>query len=305
MVRGSSVAKQASQRTLRQPPPQKGLSWLAAVGIAASALVIGAVLFVVAASPETVGGTTAWSRLGTQDIHSLAFDPDDENRLYFGHHGGLLESTDGGRTWQGGTLRGADAMNVRPTSEDIFQIAGHDLYLESTDGGESWQPVPNDLPSLDLHAFTVDPSDADRAWAYAVGAGLFETTDRGRRWELRQPGNWPLLASHAGADGSVLLGVSEAGLRQSTDGGRTWTLLTAPGGQVTSLAATADGTIYAGTSQGLKRSSDAGETWNPTAFSGVALTIAVSPADPSTVALVDDQTRFFRSPDRGATWRGP
>ncbi len=299
------MARKGHQRTHGRPPRGKGFPWIAATGIAAFAIVIAAVLFVVAASRETVGGATAWSRLGTQDIHSLAFDPDDEDHLYFGHHGGLLESTDGGRTWQRGTLRGADAMNVRPTSEGVFQIAGHDLYLESTDGGQSWQPVPNDLPSLDLHAFTIDPSDADRAWAYAVGAGLFETTDGGRRWELRQPGNWPLLASHAGADGSVLLGVSEAGLRQSTDGGRTWTLRRAPGGQITSLATTADGTIYAGTSQGLKRSSDGAGTWDPTAFSGVALTIAVSPTDPSTVALVDDQTRFFRSNDRGATWRGP
>jgi len=38
---------------------------------------------------------------------------------------------------------------------------------------------------LDLHAFAVDPADADHAWTFAVGFGLFETTDAGRHWELR------------------------------------------------------------------------------------------------------------------------
>ena len=89
--------------------------------------------------------------------------------------------------WQPGALAGADAMNVRVGGGDLMQIAGHEVYLESRDGGRTWDSVPNDLPGLDLHAFVVDPNDAEHAWAFAVGHGLFETTDAGRHWELRAP----------------------------------------------------------------------------------------------------------------------
>ncbi|MGH3717188.1 MAG: WD40/YVTN/BNR-like repeat-containing protein, partial [Micromonosporaceae bacterium] len=124
-----------------------GLAVLAAVGVGAYLLRGG----------EEGPAPSAWATLGTADVHSLAFDPADASHLYFGHHNGLLESRDGGRTWQPGALSGADAMNVRAGGGDLIQIAGHEVYLESRDGGQSWGPVPNDLPGLDLHAFVVDP----------------------------------------------------------------------------------------------------------------------------------------------------
>ncbi|MBA3689113.1 MAG: hypothetical protein H0W81_09840, partial [Chloroflexi bacterium] len=156
------------------------------------------------------GDAVPWSTLGTSDVHALAFNPSDDSRLYFGHHGGLLESRDGGRSWQSATVTGADAMNVA-AGEDRVQIAGHDVYLESTDGGATWQPVPNDLPGLDLHAFAIDPGDADHAWAFAAGFGLFETTDAGRHFTLRQSGNWGYLAAYREGDAAVLLAVGDQG----------------------------------------------------------------------------------------------
>lgn len=39
-------------------------------------------------SPDE-GEPVSWTRLGTADVHSLAFDPADPTHLYFGHHGGL------------------------------------------------------------------------------------------------------------------------------------------------------------------------------------------------------------------------
>jgi hypothetical protein len=254
----------------------------------------------------SLSGATAWATLGTRDVHSLAFDPADARHLYFGHHNGLLESRDGGRTWQPTGLRGADAMNVRPGSGTGLQIAGHNVYQETADGGRTWTAVPNDLPGLDLHAFVTDPADPARAWAYAVGFGLFESADRGRHWELRQPGDWPVLAAARSSARTTLIGVSGNGLGVSADGGRTWQALASPGGQVASLAAAPDGSvIYAGTTTGLYRSVDRGSSWQATDFKGTALTVAVAATDPRVVAIVDDKTRFFRSEDGGASWPGP
>jgi photosystem II stability/assembly factor-like uncharacterized protein len=276
-----------------------GLVAAAALGLAGFAVLLGG-------SGQTVGGATSWATLGTRDVHSLAFDPADVQHLYFGHHNGLLESRDGGRSWQPTGLNGADAMNVRLATGAAFQIAGHNVYLETADGGRTWTEVPNDLPGLDLHAFVVDPADPAHAWAYAVGFGLFESTDRGRRWEARQPGDWPVLAVTRAGGATTLLGLSTNGLGASVDGGRTWRKLAPPSGQIASLAAAPDGSLLgAGTTKGLYRSVDGGTSWQATGFTGTALTVAIAPSDTHVIGVVDDKTRFFRSDDGGATWPGP
>lgn len=270
-----------------------------AVGFAALALVSGG-------GGQTIDGATVWSTLGTRDVHSLAFDPADAQHLYFGHHNGLLESRDGGRTWQPTGLGEADAMNVRTGSGSDLQVAGHNVYMETADGGRTWLPVPNDLPGLDLHAFVVDPADPAHAWAYSVGFGLFESIDRGRHWEHRQPGGWPVTAVTRASGTSTLIGLSATGLGASSDGGRSWRPLASPGGQLASLAATPDGSLLlAGTTKGIYRSTDGGTSWQPTGYTGSAVTVAIAASDPRSVAVVDDKTRFFRSDDGGATWPGP
>jgi photosystem II stability/assembly factor-like uncharacterized protein len=289
------------------PPPRRPWRALILGGSAVVAVAVIALAVILNAGGRTaVGEATAWSTLGTQDVHSLAFDPADPQHLYFGHHGGLLETKDGGRSWQATALPGADAMNVAPPAGDFFQIAGHNVYMETADGGQTWQDVANNLPGLDLHAFVADPADPSHAWAFAVGFGLFETTDKGRTWELRQPGGWGALTSFIESGKTVLVGIRSTGLTRSDDGGRVWTALGQPTGQIASLAASADGAvIYAGTTTGVSRSTDGGRAWTATALKTVGVTVAVYPKDPDIVAVVDDETRFFRSSDGGASWPAP
>lgn len=302
------TAKRSKPSARRRPKPAPW--WRTLRGAVLGVVVLGAIAIAVtlfqSRGRQTIGGATAWATLGTQDVHSLAFDPVDAQHLYFGHHTGLLESHDGGRSWQPTELAGADAMNVRLVGAKTLQIAGHNVYAETTDGGGTWTPVPNDLPGIDLHAFIVDPADPGHAWAYAVGFGLFESTDRGRHWELRQPGDWPILAVTRMSGTVTLVGLSANVLGASTDGGRTWRALAPPGGQLASLAAVPDGSLMlAGTTSGLERSVDGGRSWQPTGFSGIALTVAIAPSDQRVVAVVDDRTRFYRSDDGGTTWPGP
>lgn len=255
---------------------------------------------------DPAGDPVSWATLGTADVHSLAIDPADAQHLYFGHHGGLLESRDGGRSWSRTSLSGIDAMNVETGSEGRIQIAGHDVYVESTDGGQSWATVPNDLPGLDLHAFAMDPGDPMHVWAFAVGFGLFESTDGGRAWELRQAGNWPPLAAYREQDATVLLGISEAGLQRSSDGGTSWQAFDAPSAQPITVAAAAHGSaFYLATVDGLYTSTDGGTSWARSAFRRPALALAIAADSPSVVALVDEETRFYRSPDGGSSFPGP
>lgn len=303
------MARKQPRTTSRRPAPTPWWRtwWAAAVGIVvlgAGAMAGFAIL--TGNSGSTSNGGTAWASLGTRDVHSLVFDPADAEHLYFGHHAGLLESLDGGRTWHATSLKGTDAMNVTPGAGAALQIAGHDVLLETTNRGRTWSPVPNDLPGLDLHAFVTDPADSTHAWAYAVGYGLFESTDRGRHWLQRQTGDWPVLAVTRLSGKTTLLSVSSSAFASSIDGGATWQTVVAPRSQAASLAAAPDGSILlAGTTSGVQRSVDRGKTWQPSGFGGTALTVAVSPSNAQIVGLVDEAARFFRSGDGGLTWPGP
>jgi hypothetical protein len=299
-------AARATSRSGQGPRSSQGRPWLLGLAGFTAIAVVAIVGYLALGGPGSgPGGTMPWTTLGTRDVHSLAFASGDGQHLFFGHHTGLLESRNGGRSWQPTALSGADAMNVRPAPGNTLQVAGHNVYVESTDGSAHWAPVANDLPGLDLHAFTIDPADPKHAWAWSVGYGLFESTDRGRHWAIRQVGDWPVLVAIDAEGAADLLGVSSRGLATSTDGGQNWRSLANPGGgQVASLAARPDGNLlYAGTTTGLKRSDDGGLTWRSTAFTGLALTVAVTGSN--TVALVDDATRFFRSDDGGATFGPP
>jgi photosystem II stability/assembly factor-like uncharacterized protein len=291
----------------RQRPPATGQIDRRLVLLGAGVVIVAVIAFVAFGSrAESEGEPVAWATLNTADVHALAFAPDDAQHLYFGHHDGLLETRDGGRSWQPASLTGSDAMNVK-AADGRIQIAGHDVYLESIDGGATWQPVPNDLPGLDLHAFAVDPGDPDHAWTFAVGFGLFETTDAGRQWTLRQPGNWGYLATYRDADRTILIAAGPEGLVRSLDAGISWESLAYPGAPLAGgIAATRDGSaLYAATGSGLRRSTDKGQTWNDTGFDGIALALAIAPEDPMDVVVVDQATRFYRSTDGGATWPPP
>ena len=250
-------------------------------------------------------GQIPWARLRTQDVHSLAFVAGDPNHVLFGHHGGLLESRDGGRSWSALPVRD-DAMSMAPADDGSIVIAGHLVFTASRDGGASWAAIANDLPSIDIHGFTRDPADPARMWAYLAIGGLWESADFGAHWVQVRADN--VIFPLAVRDGSTtrLLGVDGTGLVTSSDGGRTWSGLgTPPTYPMTSLAATPDArTIYAGAPDGLFRSDDGGRTWTPTQYRGSAFAIATTP-DGASVGIVSRETEFFRSDDRGATWPGP
>jgi photosystem II stability/assembly factor-like uncharacterized protein len=273
--------------------------------VAAVALAAVAVTAAVMLGLGRSSGQQPWARLGTQDVHALAFVGGDANHVLFGHHGGLLESTDGGRTWRDLPVRD-DAMSLSPAADGSLVIAGHDVFAASRDGGATWAPVANDLPSLDIHGFTRDPSNPERMWAYVATGGLWESANFGSTWTQVRRGTvlFP-LAVHANGQTS-LLGVDITGVVRSTDGGRSWAPLgTPPTHPMTSLAATPDGSVvYAGSTDALYRSSDGGATWAKTGYTGSAFAIATAD-DGESVAVVSRETDLFRSSDAGASWPGP
>ena len=283
-------------------PPRRLPRWFP---LASLALVIGLAGAAWALTRPGPSEPQSWSRLATQDVHSLAFVGDDPQHLLFGHHNGIAETLDGGRTWAPLPVR-EDAMGMAAADDGSIVIAGHEVFTASRDGGKTWAPIAADLPSLDIHGFTRDPADPARMWAYLATGGLWESQDSGSRWKLVRDDNvlFP-LAIRTGST-TRLLGVDASGLVASDDGGSSWSALSAPEAYpITALAASVDGgVVYAGSPDGLFRSADGGLTWAATGYDGSAFAIATT-ADGKTVAVVSRETEFFRSSDGGASWLGP
>ena len=247
--------------------------------------------------------------LQTEDVHALVWSPTEPNTAFFGHHGGLLKSSDGGRTWQATELGNADAMSVVAASADgPVYVAGHGLFRRSDDGGATWTAPDTSIQSADIHGFAQSPVDPNRLYAMVVGQGLLMSADGGATWTARSNSlpSHPALA--VSADGRTLLAGSERGVQQSTDDGATWT----PSGtglpdrsQVLALAAQpgAD-TVFAATSAGLYRRAGASGAWTSAGLPGPILAVAVSSTQPGVVLAVDDQKRVYRSEDGGTTWGG-
>jgi photosystem II stability/assembly factor-like uncharacterized protein len=276
-----------------------------AVGLAAT--LIGVVLAVVAFSFVSRSSPiiAPLARLETADVHSLAFVGDDARHLVFGHHGGVLETVDGGRTWTSLAAR-EDAMGMSAATGGSVVIAGHDVFSVSLDGGRTWASVTTDLPNRDIHGLTRDPADPGHMWAALATGGLWESRDGGLHFEQVYRENVLLPVAMNGPRGPRLVAVAATGLVDSDDGGRSWIAIGDPGlYPIVSLAAIHDGTVLiAGGPDGLRRSDDGGRTWKNPGFPGDPFAVAISGTG-RTVALVTRKGEFFRSDDGGTTWAAP
>src|SRR5438094_598024 len=82
--------------------------------LAVLALLVGSLFTTGKGNNASVGaGGGAIGTLKASDYHSLTFGPGNSNVLFFGHHDGIMGSTDGGRTWRAVVdKRNFDAMNI-------------------------------------------------------------------------------------------------------------------------------------------------------------------------------------------------
>jgi hypothetical protein len=167
---------------------------------------------------------------------------------------GLVESRDGGRSWQPLSLLGqADFHGLRAAHGQIYGWdATSGTFMVSGDG-RTWDRRSR----LVLRDFVVSPSGAD----LIVAAGeprLVRSADGGRTWTPLQAPRLVVLAW----DGGTLWGAAETGaLMRSHDAGDTWEQAGSLGGVPSALTA-AGSTLYAAIHPGtIMRSDDGGATW--------------------------------------------
>ena len=248
------------------------------------------------------------------DLHSLAVDPTDPEKVMVGGHEGGAISEDGGETWREASgLEGADPMGwvIDPTDPSKMYAGGHPGFYRSGDGGESWSRDNAGLPGTDVHALGIDPENPEALHAYVVGEGLYRSPDAGESWQLVNAG--------VGAMGSILVDPRDPGtlylagegvFLRSTDGGESWEEVgEIPGGMAMSISQDRRNpdTFYAAAGGRVLKSTDGGKSWRPVGEGlpeGVSV-VAVAQGDPRIVyagALAEDGVVLFRSEDGGESW---
>lgn len=171
---------------------------------------------------------------------------------------GLIESRDGGRTWQPRSLDGAadfHALEHASTTGRIWGIDSVSGGLVTSTDERRWQPV-HERALVDI---AVDPGDPDRVVAARGDGVLLEVTvgrDGGAGGVDEDAfGQAPPLGLVDWPAADVLVGIGAAGeVFRSKDGGATWTELARTPGEPSALSVIGD-CWYAATSEGLFRGS--------------------------------------------------
>jgi len=213
----------------------------------------------------------------------IYFLPDNPNYGWVcGYDGRVLRTTDGGKSWQGTTIRGAYQLeHIHFTDEKIGYTSGigsdglGKIY-KTTDGGLTWFNItPNRAEDLWGHWFV------DKDYGIVVGGGcitpqrFFVTTNGGQSWNYLYEVNWfpnsgltdVILYSRDGLGYATSSGY----IWKTSDGGRNWTLFSRSGDNDwqedlwiygnTIIVPYSTGCGGDGGNGGVRSSRDLGKTW--------------------------------------------
>lgn len=275
----------------------------------------------------------AWSA-GSGTITAYAVDPVNPDRLLATNGAAVMETTDGGCSWEEafavGLLPSLDVpvSSVNATVELIAIPQGNSkltyLVVEekagpvsrphvilTRDGGKTWQASDDGLPPLTGQAVAIEAAPSAPNVAYlivrevATGTdALYATTDAGATWSERSRGE----AASSGVsidplDPESLWFTTGAGLFHSSDGGRTRALENRLAPPIPFFdihhvpGKKARLMAYQGETQDFMRSDDGGATWYPEGTpQGTALSLVHAPATGQMVMSVHNGIFRFAEP---------
>ena len=132
------------------------------------------------------GGAT-WEerndRVGGAFMGRIVVDPaDDDHSLAPDMESGIVESTDGGRSWEPLNVQGVSWVSWDVSDSDRIIVTAQGDAAESTDGGRSWDTL--DVPD-GVTIVEISPHDPDRLVAAALQAPqavVYVSTDGGATW---------------------------------------------------------------------------------------------------------------------------
>lgn len=308
---------QPEEPTNRQAAPAathtagRGLHWLW-IGVPALLVLIafGAIFQLYRASSRTLTEQTPIAQVNAAALVGFAFVAPDH--VLLAHASGLLESRDGGRTWEQSALDAAPAaMAASPAGEGIAYVFTEDSVHVTADAGRTWQTVSGALPGAEILAAAVNPYVPTEVYVSFAAAGLQRSRDGGSTWEpVATPDDDTVVAILVGGVPPLLfIGVESGRVQVSSDEGDTWraasgAVTMALRGPVRALSGAPDGSmLYAAAHTGLYISTSAGQTWVDLPLRKPLVAVAVDPTDDRTVLAVTETGEVYRSTDGGIAWR--
>ncbi|MGN6490532.1 MAG: hypothetical protein ACTHLE_00945 [Agriterribacter sp.] len=315
---------------------------------------------------------SGWASRGLEVTTSYAVetDPFDSSHVFICNTDiGLMESTDGARSWKSATKNnGVPRQWINSTYWLTFDpevkgkawaamSANHDLprpkmwrrtgvagykggILATTDAGKTWMPVSTAIGEAAFTYVLIDPSSnkASRTlYACAFGKGVYKSVDGGKTWQQKnnglegnEPFAWRLVRREI--DGILFLIVSrrsekgeigtegDGALYRSANGGESWTKMILPQGTnaPTSIVADAgspqrlllsawgrvnDGAFSADTGGGIFISNDDGHSWKQVMQKDQHIHDITFDKRSNTFYACGFNSSAYRSTDQGETWQ--
>ncbi|ABS06050.1 F510_1955 family glycosylhydrolase [Kineococcus radiotolerans] len=172
---------------------------------------------------------------------------------------GLIETTDGGRTWQALSRQGESDFHALAASAG--GVVGFDGTLRFSSDGTTWNVLQTPVKP---YAVAASPDGA--VLLVTSEAGPARSTDAGITWSVLQEA--PLLQLVDWADGATVAGVSPEGtVAMSTDAGATWSVRGRVTGAPQAVGADLqpDGSmrLLVVTEEGVHESRDGGASFSP------------------------------------------
>ncbi|MEB3290182.1 MAG: photosynthesis system II assembly factor Ycf48 [Leptolyngbya sp.] len=152
-------------------------------------------------------------------LSDIAFTGDDNHGWIVGSRNTLLETQDGGDTWNIREL----ALDEQPYTFTSVDFAGEEgwvtgtpsVLLHTSDGGKSWAKIPlsNELPGTPFLITAVGPKSAEMATD--IGA-IYRTEDGGRTWKAMVQGAVGVVRNMTRSEDGRYVAVSSRGNFYST-----------------------------------------------------------------------------------------
>jgi photosystem II stability/assembly factor-like uncharacterized protein len=277
----------------------------------------------------TVDGGQHWKSTAPVplDLHSdvLVVPSASERVVVLASGTGINRSTDNGKTFVNvlspNNQYGQKLAGARQNPLVVWAIlgapSGKNKLWRSLDAAKTWAKVI--VPVDDLNDVLPHPTDPARAWLATSTSGVLYTQNGGQSWSaaagFSSMANLDSLA-HSTVSSTTLFAGDQGGhggIWRSLDGGVSWARTsTKLDTSVPILRLDGAGGVYGGGFSAPQRLDSPGASWSaleyPGAFKTTAISLAIHPSDPSTLAWVgaritpNKYNHVVVSSDGGVSW---